>query len=178
MIGGGRGAGRDTESRLVFRRRSSTARRLGFIASVAGALAIGACGGDSGDTPIEPPAPTKPLYVSNADAICRTAEAEIRERAAEQIEGLRPDEPLGDRQSAELAEEVVIPIAMRQFEQLRDLPRPEEDRRTLERFFEEAEAALDELRARPELLDDRERVFREAIEVAREYGFADCEGVA
>lgn len=141
-------------------------------------MALAACGEDAEDVPIAAPEPTKPQYVANADAICRAAESAIREEASEQIDGLGRRQSLDGPEVARIAEQVVIPRADSELAQLRDLPRPDEDRETLERFFAAAEEGLDELRQQPELLESAERIFADAARLAREYGFQDCRGVA
>ncbi len=126
------------------------------VASVAG------CGGDE-EAQTEAPAPTRQEFIAQADAICRSAEQDLR-AAQESYGSTRKEE-------AEFVEEEVIPHFQRQVDEIRELTPPPGDEKKIEAALSAAERDLDDL------LEDPSRVPKGQREFARQfrrYGSTTC----
>jgi hypothetical protein len=129
--------------------------------------ALAACGDD--ESPYTDEGPTKLQLVTEADAICRSYDS----RFVDALQGLGGADPA---QKAAIAQRVAK-VADELLAELRELPRPEEDRELLDRVFASVGDDLVELRRNPALLDQPEELFSESSDLATEYGFQDCADV-
>ena len=147
----------------------SRAARI-VVATPLAAIILAACGGD----PL-----SKEEFIAQADAICAEAEEEI----ADMERPTNPDQIDGFvRQARELTENTL--------EQLRELDPPEADAEKLEQMLDAIQRAVDQLPALAEAaktndtqaIAEASRAVQEATETSREiaseYGFEKCGGVA
>ena len=147
----------------------SRAARI-VVATPLAVIILAACGGD----PL-----SKEEFIAQADAICAEAEEEI----ADMERPTNPDQiDSFVQQARELTENTL--------EQLRELDPPEADAEQLEQMLDAIQRAVDQLLALAEAaktndtqaIADASREVQEATETSREiaseYGFEKCGGVA
>ena len=103
------------------------------VASAAG------CGGDEETPQTETPAPTRQEFVAQADAICRSAERDLRA-----VQDVYTGDGL-DKEEVHVVEEEVIPIFQWQVDEIRELTPPPGDEERIEAALSAAERDLDAL---------------------------------
>ena len=136
------------------------------------ALALSACGGDSG--------PSKDAFIEEADAICAEASDRSEETARDEFsnqEDPRPDEVLA-------AVKKLIPIQRESIADVRALEMPEDDEAEINDLLDQADAALDDAEeevdtpaeavAVVQSSDTPEDPFYEVNRAMADYGFEEC----
>lgn len=102
-------------------------------------MAAAGCGGDEETPQTEAPAPTRQEFAAQADAICRSAEQDLRA-----VQDVYTGDGL-DKEEADLVEEEVIPIFQRQVDEIRELTPPPGDEGKIEAALSAADRDLDDL---------------------------------
>jgi hypothetical protein len=130
------------------------------LALAAGSLAAG-CGDDDDE---DGGGLTKKEYVAHGNAICEEGNAEIES----DLEALGPGGPTPEEFSS-----VVVPATQNEIGALRALPAPDGDEETLSELLDEAQAALNRIKATPAIAfgDDP---FAVVNAKANEYGLTAC----
>jgi hypothetical protein len=159
--------------------------KAGFIAILAALLAVVAgCGGGGsssssttgGSTELDSggAAPTKAVFIKEADKVCGDSEDELTEEVTEYaeehnipIEGEGPSKG----QQTELFQEVVLPNIARQGEEIAALTPPEGDEATIEDLTSTLEGEVVEAEEEGGVGDG---ALAGATKKARAYGFKTC----
>jgi hypothetical protein len=126
------------------------------------ALPVAATGCD-GDEETEAPAPSRQEYVAQADAICRSAEQDLK--AAQQGSGSARVE------EAEFVEQEIVPILQRQLDEIQELPPPPGDEGNIEAALLAAEEDLSDLSEDPSRVPEG---MRELHRQLQRYGSTTC----
>ena len=124
---------------------------------------LAACGGGSEDRL------TKEEFLTQGNAICSSGDEKIG-AAAESTFG--SSEPTQEEIGA-FASETIVPTIQDEIDQLRDLSPPKEDEDQVNAMLDEAQSALDNLKANPELATQGGG-FEEANRLAKDYGLTAC----
>lgn len=124
------------------------------------------CGGDEETSQTEAPAPTRQEFIAQADAICRSAEQDLK--AAEG--GVYTGDGL-DEEEAEFVEEEVIPNFQRQVDEIRELTPPPGDEEKIEAALSAAERDLDDLLEDPSSVP---KGLRKLHRLLQRYGSGPC----
>jgi hypothetical protein len=148
-----------------------------LTAAVLGVVLAGCSSGGSGeDTPASAPL-TKKEFVKRGDALCDAVLAERDEEAlhayAENIAEYKRLPKAGQiRLQGELALENDLPLYKKLVLELRELPPPAKDRKTVDRILSNYESLLDRLFENPQQLDAAEPLAPNAE--AASYGLISC----
>lgn len=152
---------------------------VGTLVAIAVVLLAVGCGGSddssSASTETISRAPTKAVFIKQADAFCKKAEGKRQAgiQAFLAQSGLDPQQPLSTESRKEMALTVVLPPLRDTAEHLRALAVPNERQAT--KVIEEFEKASDRyedgaVKGRQEAVDPFTKVSRQAYE----YGFKAC----
>jgi hypothetical protein len=141
---------------------------IALLVALAALAAIGlsACGDDSdGDDG----SLSKDEFISQADEICATGDAELDEAGQAYA-------ATGGKQTEELITTVIVPGYRDQLEQLNELDPPEEDQAQIQEFLDTFERGVDMLEANPDQVLNGKAfgVVVEAREIAQDYGMQAC----
>lgn len=162
-------------------------------ALVASALAVAACGDDSGGetTDADTLVPSKRDYIVSADTICSRSQDALQSQAELELDigaddfrvtqsgeivfkqGRRPS----DAEIERFGTQVAVPALREQVADLRGLTPPTGDDAELAAIYDSAEAAIDRLEAEPSLFTRSGAVAKELDEakrLGRQYGFFNC----
>lgn len=149
-------------------------------AAIAGALLAGGCGGggdddspDTGESTTTPETLTKEDYIARGDDICAQGTFEIGQRGQERFS---PGQQPSAGQIEAFGQEVVAPTLEDQVKELRALPPPQGDAKTVGEIYDAVQRGIDELKADPALFSDRRLggAFDQANQLAQAYGFKQC----
>jgi hypothetical protein len=158
---------------------------LALIAVLALAAVVAGCGGGSSSSGSSSPetstsgaggeAPTKAVFIKEADAICGEDEDELVEEvetfAEEKGTEIKKEEPSKALQ-AELFREVVLPNIARQAEEIAALTAPEGDEETIEELTDTLSSEVAE--AEEESGTPAQDTLAGATKMAKAYGFKTC----
>jgi hypothetical protein len=161
-----------------------------LIACLAIAAVAAGCGGgsdstNSGDTTsgggesteASGSAPTKAVFIKEADKICGDADETLNEEIGEYAEEndipLEKEEPTEDQQ-VELYEEVVLPNVAQQGEEIGELTPPEGDEETVEEIVDGLAEGVEEAEEDPQQLTEGKNPLADASKKARAYGMTTC----
>ncbi len=152
------------------------------ILAALGALAIAGCGDDdetttsgaTGATGVAGAPLTEAEFVSQANDICTTGDKAINQAGNELFGGQQPTEA----EVEQFANDVLIPSIQGQIDAIRALAAPEEIANDVTTFLDDAEAALDEVRDDPSLLQasDNAGPFADVNDQADALGLTECAG--
>lgn len=107
-------------------------------------------------------------FQKKANLICNNASVEQYEEASRYLE----DHPKA--KEADLLEAVAIPPLEKQLEKLKALGLPRGHEEEAEAFFEEFEAALEEMREDPRSVSEQDNPFEQANKLGKKYKYGDC----
>lgn len=154
-----------------------------LFACLAVAAVVAGCGGgddttSSGEsTEASGSAPTKAVFIKEADKICGDADElmneEIGEFAEENDIELEKEEPTKE-QETEVYEAVVLPNVAKQGEEIAALTPPEGDEKTVEEITDALAAGVEDAEADPEQLAEGKNPLADASQKARAYGLKTC----
>lgn len=160
---------------------------LALFAVLALAAVVAGCGGggssssstssasDNGSTDSAGEAPTKAVFIKEADAVCSKAEdelvEEVKDFAKENGIPLGKEEPSEDQQ-AELFRAVILPNIGRQAEEIAALTPPEGDEGTIEDLTDTLSEEVAE--AEEESGPPAEDTLAGATKMAKAYGLKSC----
>jgi hypothetical protein len=150
------------------RHRSRALAALG-VAAAAAALAP-ACGDDDGGSGGE--GSSKQAYVREAEQICRDQALLLKVQLAREFGRAK----ISDSELVGFTKSTAIPNIEHQLERLQALRQPEEDRTILERYYDEYQRGIEQLKRNPALVTEEAvpPAFTSANELARDYGIGDC----
>src|SRR5262245_47560234 len=141
--------------------------RLGAaIPLLLGVGVVAGCGGGSGDRL------TQEEFLQQGNAICAKGNQDIETAGASAF--ATPGEPT-EAEVRAFGENVIFPNVEEMLDQLRALSPPKEDEEQVDQILDEAQAALDKVKADPALLAQNSG-FDEADRLASAYGLTACAG--
>ncbi|MGH2957913.1 MAG: hypothetical protein ACRDL6_13080 [Solirubrobacterales bacterium] len=147
-------------------------RRAGLLLAAmltTGLIAAGCGDDDGGDGGNGDEALTKEEFVAQGNQICREGNQELDAIANQSFQR----EPTPEQEERFVNDEV-IPNIQGQIDEIRALESPEGDEETINGILDDAEAALDEIRADPSLIEADPGPFAEVNQQLREYGLSTC----
>jgi hypothetical protein len=144
--------------------RSPTAVLLS--ATAAACILIAGCG-DGGNDHL-----AKAEFLTKGNAICKKGTAQIS--AASEKAFASPSQPT-KQETAAFAKQTLVPKVQSQIDQLRDLSPPKNDEAQVKAILDQAQFALDKVKADPLLLV-QVSVFEKANNLAKDYGLTACAG--
>lgn len=158
-----------------------------FVCLAIAAVVAGCGGGDdstsSGDTSsggesteASGSAPTKAVFIKEADKICADENAVMNEEITEYAEEndiALEKEPTKDQQ-VEIYEAVVLPNVGKQGEEIAALTPPAGDEEAVEEITDALAESVDDVEASAEQLAEGENPLAEASSKARAYGMKTC----
>ena len=122
-------------------------------------------------------APTKAVFIKEADEICGDADEamneEIGEYAKENDIPIEKEEP-SQEQQIEIYEEVVLPNVARQGEEIAALTPPAGDEATIEELTDALASGVEDAEADPKQLVEGGDPLADASKQAQAYGFKTC----
>jgi hypothetical protein len=136
-------------------------------------------GGDTtsgGSTEASGSAPTKAVFVKEADKICSEADEQLNEEVTEYAEENNiplEKEPTTDQQ-VELYEAVVLPNVAQQGEDIAALTPPEGDEGKVEEITDGLAEGVEDAEADPKQLTEGKNPLADASQKARAYGMKTC----
>lgn len=137
---------------------------MALMVAVLGAVAAG-CGSEEESL-------SKAEYIKQGDATCKKGNARLL-KAAKAFGDLGPSKPKPAKVEA-YTRDTLVPVIRSQIEDLRALSAPEGDADRLDKLYDEAEKALDEVEADPMVVLRVTNPFAEASKQAKDYGFKEC----
>ena len=137
-----------------------------LVALFATTALVAACGGDD-DSSSDEPAPTKAAYITEADGVCESDQAEFEEIVAE-----LPNDIEAEESQTGISDEV-LPLYQDQLEELRAITPPEGDEDTTAAIYDAVDEALSKIEEDPSALGDS-ATFEEANTLATDYGLTVC----
>jgi predicted small secreted protein len=145
-------------------------RSLSLLALlVAASFGVAACGDDDETTTgAAEPALSGAEYLAQASEICRTRIRELNRATRAAFGG--GGGPPSDAEIQEFGTEAVIPGIQGLIDESRALRPPEDRADEFERFLDDAQAALDQVKADPSLLAQEQDPFKSIEKQARELG--------
>ena len=157
-----------------------------FACLAIAALVAGCGGGDDttsggegtggGSTEASGSAPTKAVFIKEADKICDDAEAELDGEIAAYAK--ENDIPLGKEptkeQQVEIYAAVVLPNVAKQGEEIAALTPPEGDEETVAEITEALADGVEEGEANPQGLVEGDNPLADASQKAQAYGLKTC----
>lgn len=160
---------------------------VALIACMALAVVAAACGGGSdstgGDTTsggesteASGSAPTKAVFIKEADAICADSNEAMNEEISEYAEENDIDiekEPTQEQQ-VEVYEAVVLPKVAEQGEEIAELTPPAGDEAPVEEITDALAAGVEDAEADPQQLTEGKNPLADASKKARAYGMKTC----
>jgi hypothetical protein len=156
------------------------------LAALLACLAIGlvaaGCGGGGdttsggGSTSESGAAPTKAVFVKEADAICEKGDEELNEEVESYAEenGISTKKEPPKAQQEEVYAEVVLPNVAKQGEEIGALTPPEGDEAKVEEIVQALESGVEEAEANPGLLVEGKNPLAGASAEAKAYGMKVC----
>lgn len=140
---------------------------------VAAALATGliaaGCGGGDDDSSSDL---TKAEFITKADAICAQGNKEIQQA----FEALGQGKP-SQAQLDQIATDTLLPSVEKQVSQIRDLGIPKGEEDQVNAILDSAQSGIDKGKADPSsLVSDQNDPFKEANQLAKQYGMTECGG--
>jgi hypothetical protein len=146
-------------------------------------VAISACGDDDNGADsaatagtVETSSLTKAQLVKQADEICAKGNEDLLERLDAYMVKNDSGSKSGGELAAEGVQEVVLPEVEAQIEEIESLGAPSGDEKQIEAFLAAQRRGVESLESRRSisLTSDLEPPFREAGNLARDYGFEAC----
>lgn len=129
-------------------------------------LAVGGCGGDDSR-------PSKPAFMSQADAICRKGNAQLNRDAEKFFSGNANPSASDER---EYVAKIFVPNIEGQIAKLRKLSVPEGDEDTVDAIWDAAAAGVAEIKARHGPPGPPPAGVKKLQRLAAAYGFKVCGG--
>jgi hypothetical protein len=123
-------------------------------------------------------APTKAVFIKEADAICSKADGELNEEITDFAEENNIDtekEPSEDQQ-VEIYEEVVLPNIAQQGEDLAALTPPEGEEDAVAEITDALTSGVEDAEEDPKQLVEGKNPLEDASKKAQAYGFKTCGG--
>lgn len=153
--------------------------KRGFIAMLAGTLAVAALVGGCGSGDEATASLTKAQFVKKANAICDKAERRIQSELGELLKQYKDNLPTTEAANvaaqAAVAETVVLPARRQQTEEITDLGAPSGEEDRIDAIVASLEAALEDIEADPaKAAEISASTFGEAWEKTRTYGLYNC----
>jgi hypothetical protein len=122
-------------------------------------------------------APTKAVFIKEADKICGDADEVLNEEIGEYAEAndipLEKEEPT-QAQQVEIYEAVVLPNVAKQGDEIEALTPPAGDEGTIEEITDALAAGVEEAEADPKQLTEGKNPLADASQQARAYGLKNC----
>lgn len=149
------------------------------------ALVLAGCGGDDEGTSSAPEAQsttavaavTKADYITQADAICKTANDASEQASTAAVQALGTEEPTAEQLST-IASDVVLPGLEKQLAALRALPKPSEGAEEVDAIYADLDTAIASAKEDPSILtngeESAENPFAGANEKAVAFGMKEC----
>ena len=121
-------------------------------------------------------APTKAVFIKEADAICSKADGELAEEITDYAEEneIDPEKEPSEDQQVELYEEVVIANIDRQADELAALTPPEGEEEEVESLVSSLEEGVAEAEDDPQQLVEGKNPLADASKKANAYGMTVC----
>jgi hypothetical protein len=154
-----------------------------LVACLAIAATAAGCGGGSDSTSggeetsaESGSAPTKAVFIKEADAICKESDAELNEEVESYAEehGISTDKEPSKGQQEEVYEAVVLPNLAKQGEEIDSLTPPAGDEDEVGEIVHALDAGVEEAEADPGLLVEGKNPFADASSKATAYGMKIC----
>lgn len=148
---------------------------IGMVIALAAAVA-GCGGGDDSTGDSTSAALTKPEFVKQADAICKSGEEALEDEADEFVEenDVDTENPTTEQQE-EVIVDVVAPALHKQGEEIAALGAPEGEEESVEAIVDALESGSDDLESDPgAFINGKENPLAEASKLAREFGLTEC----
>jgi hypothetical protein len=122
------------------------------------------------------PAPTRAVFVKEADAICEEADAGLNDEIEGYAEenGISTQDEPSQAQQEEIYAEVVLPRVAKQGEEIDALTPPEGDEAKVEEIVQALDSGVEEAEADPSLLVEGKTPFADASSKAQAYGLKVC----
>jgi len=151
----------------------------GLIATLIGVAAIAAIVAGCGSSDDETTSPlTKAQLIAQADAICKTGNAEIESEfeAFAKKNNIDENEEPSKAQQAELSETILVPNVSNQAEEIRDLAAPSADEDEISAMLDSLDEGVEEVEANPQapFESNQPNPFGPANKIAKEYGLKVC----
>jgi hypothetical protein len=162
---------------------------VALFACLAIAAVAAGCGGGSGSTSsgdttgggdsteASGSAPSKAVFIKEADEICAGADETLNEEIGEYAEEndipIEKEEPTQDQQ-VELYEAVVLPNVAQQGEDIAALTPPAGDEEAIEEITDGLAEGVEEAEADPKQLTEGKNPLADASKKARAYGMKSC----
>jgi hypothetical protein len=147
---------------------------LWAAAALAAALPLAGCGGDGDDgSGARAQDTSKREFVTAAIRVCATSQSELQRVYALEFAARTPS----DSELVRFTRRVAIPNVASQFKKLLRLPVPEQDRATVERYFEAYVRGVEQLRADPAVVTRPPHIppaFEQANRLATDLGIPQC----
>ena len=165
--------------------KRALAALIACLAIAAGAAGCGG-GGDStssgGDTATSDSteasgsAPTKAVFVKEADAVCLKADSKLNEEVADYAKekGIPTNKEPTEDQQVELYEAVVIPNVKTQGEGIAELTPPEGEEDAVAEIVDALEAGVEDAEGDPQQLVEGKNPLADASSKASAYGMKVC----
>ncbi len=151
-----------------------------LVALVAIVVVAAGCGGGSDSTSSAGEtaggeAPTKAVFIKEADAICKSGEDALEGEVEEFVEeeGLEKKKPT-PAQETQLVEQLVIPNIARQGEEIGELTPPEGEEETIEELVSSLQEGVESAEEEPKALIEGGNPFAAATKQAKAYGMKEC----
>lgn len=132
------------------------------VAIVAGLLIAG-CGDD------EDEGLSKAEFLKQGNAICKKGDDAIDAAGTKAFGGEEPSK----QELTEFAEQTIVPNVQREIDQLGELSPPEDDEAEVDSILTQAQSALDEIKAEPQLVATGDP-FADVNKKAKAYGLTAC----
>ena len=115
---------------------------------------------------------TKQEYISRGDQICAAGSFKVGDEARKQFGSVQPTQQQGEQ----FVVQTIVPIFEDQIAQLRALPAPDGDEKTVTAIYDSLQDGVDKLKANPDLFaaPNAGGVLDRASRLAQEYGFKQC----
>ena len=149
----------------------------GLIATLVGVAAIAAIVTGCGSSDDSTSSLTKAQFIAQADAICKTGNAEIESgfEAFAKENSLKENEEPSKAQQVEIAETILVPNVKNQGDEIRALEAPSGDEDEISAMLDALDEGVEEAEAEPEALFKAESdPFGPANKIAKEYGLKVC----
>jgi hypothetical protein len=147
-----------------------------LVACLALALAAAACGGGGSDD-TGASAPTKAVFIKEADEICANADETMNEEIGEYAEEndipIDKEEPTTEQQ-LQIFEAVVLPNVAKQGEEIAALTPPAGDEEAIEGITDSLAAGVEDAEANPKQLTAGKDPLADASKQAHAYGMKSC----
>ncbi len=146
-----------------------------FVGAAAIAAIVAGCGSSDDDSTSSL---TKAQFIAQADAICKTGNAEIDSEfeAFAEKNNIDENEEPSKAQQAEISETILVPNVKNQAEEIRDLAAPSGDEDEISAMLDSLDEGVEEVEANPQAPFESKQPnpFGPANKIAEEYGLKVC----